>query len=222
MEVGEKQVGKERITNLEIRRMKISELKAADYNPRVELQPGDPEFDALKYSVEKDGLVLPIIWNEETGNVVGGHQRLAVLRETGEEYADVSVVHMDEKTEKQANIALNRVEGKWDDEKLRDLFAELDTDDIFSTGFSEAELRAIYPEALDDDPIFDEEEDEEDSSEEEETVENEFTVYLSFPSKKAAEKWATDAGYEPEFSSGRTMIIRMDEDAEEEEEADED
>lgn len=204
---------------MEIRRMKISELKAADYNPRVELQPGDPEFEALKNSLETDGLVLPIIWNEETGNVVGGHQRLAVLKETGEEYADVSVVHMDEKTEKQANIALNCVEGKWDDEKLRDLFAELDTEDIFSTGFSEAELRAIYPEALDDDPIFDEEEDEENNGEEE-TVENEFTVYLSFPSKKAAEKWATDAGYEPEFSSGRTMIIRMDE--EEEEEADED
>lgn len=219
MGMGEKQVGKERIKTLEIRRMKISELKAADYNPRVELQPGDPEFEALKNSLETDGLVLPIIWNEETGNVVGGHQRLSVLRETGEEYADVSVVHMDEKTEKQANIALNRVEGKWDDEKLRDLFAELDTEDIFSTGFSEAELRAIYPEALDDDPIFDEEEDEENNSEEE-TVENEFTVYLSFPSKKAAEKWATDAGYQPEFSSGRTMIIRMDE--EEEEEADED
>lgn len=219
MGMGEKQVGKERIKTLEIRRMKISELKAADYNPRVELQPGDPEFEALKISLETDGLVLPIIWNEETGNVVGGHQRLSVLRETGEEYADVSVVHMDEKTEKQANIALNRVEGKWDDEKLRDLFAELDTEDIFSTGFSEAELRAIYPEALDDDPIFDEEEDGENNSEEE-TVENEFTVYLSFPTKKAAEKWATDAGYEPEFSSGRTMIIRMDE--EEEEEADED
>lgn len=219
MGMGEKQVGKERIKTLEIRRMKISELKAADYNPRVKLQPGDPEFEALKNSLETDGLVLPIIWNEETGNVVGGHQRLTVLRETGEEYADVSVVHMDEKTEKQANIALNRVEGKWDDEKLRDLFAELDTEDIFSTGFSEAELRAIYPEALDDDPIFDEEEDEENNSEEE-TVENEFTVYLSFPSKKAAEKWATDAGYQPEFSSGRTMIIRMDE--EEEEEADED
>lgn len=219
MEMGEKQVGKERIKTLEIRRMKISELKAADYNPRVELQPGDPEFEALKISLEMDGLVLPIIWNEETGNVVGGHQRLTVLRETGEEYADVSVVHMDEKTEKQANIALNRVEGKWDDEKLRDLFAELDTEDIFSTGFSEAELRAIYPEALDDDPIFDEEEDEDDGGEEE-TAEAEFTVYLSFPSKKAAEKWATDAGYQPEFSSGRTMIIRMDE--EEEEEADED
>lgn len=219
MGMGEKQVGKERIKTLEIRRMKISELKAADYNPRVELQPGDPEFEALKNSLETDGLVLPIIWNEETGNVVGGHQRLAVLKETGEEYADVSVVHMDEKTEKQANIALNRVEGKWDDEKLRDLFAELDTEDIFSTGFSEAELKAIYPEALDDDPIFDEEKDEENNSEEE-TVENEFTVYLSFPSKKAAEKWATDAGYQPEFSSGRTMIIRMDE--EEEEEADED
>ena len=143
MGMGEKQVGKERIKTLEIRRMKISELKAADYNPRVELQPGDPEFEALKNSLETDGLVLPIIWNEETGNVVGGHQRLSVLRETGEEYADVSVVHMDEKTEKQANIALNRVEGKWDDEKLRDLFAELDTEDIFSTGFSEAELRAI-------------------------------------------------------------------------------
>ena len=196
---------------MEIRRMKISELQGADYNPRVELQPGDPEYEALRHSIETDGLVLPIVWNEETGRVVGGHQRLAVLKETGAEYAEVSVVHMSEKMEKQANIALNKVEGEWDDERLRDLFEELETDDIFSTGFTEAELRAIYPEALEDDPIFEEEEapGEDDEGEEEEAGGAEFIVYLSFPSKQTAEEWARGEGYEPEFSAGRTMIVHM-------------
>ena len=196
---------------MEIRRMKISEMQGADYNPRVELQPGDPEYEALRHSIETDGLVLPIVWNEETGRVVGGHQRLAVLKETGAEYAEVSVVHMSEKMEKQANIALNKVEGEWDDERLRDLFEELETDDIFSTGFTEAELRAIYPEALEDDPIFEEEEaPEEDGGEDEEEAGGaEFIVYLSFPAKAAAEEWARGEGYEPEFSSGRTMIVHM-------------
>ena len=118
---------------MEIRRMKLADLHPADYNPRVELQPGDPEYEALKTSLETDGVVVPIIWNETTGRIVGGHQRYKALMDMGVEETDVSVVHFDETKEKQANVALNRIEGEWDDEKLHDLFAELDTDEIFST-----------------------------------------------------------------------------------------
>lgn len=59
--------------------MDLRSLTPADYNPRVELKPGDPEWDALNESIERYGYILPIIWNEETGNIVGGHQRRNVL-----------------------------------------------------------------------------------------------------------------------------------------------
>ena len=210
--------------NMEIRRMKLTDLRPADYNPRITLKEGDPEYEALKKSIEEDGLVVPIVWNEETGNVVSGHQRLNLLLATGETEAEVSVVHFDETRERQANIALNRIEGEWDEERLRDLFAELDTEDIFSTGFTEAELRTIYPEGLEDGPVFTDEDtdDEHEDGEDDEDTENaggEFTVFLSFPSKDKAETWVRGEGREPDFSAGRTMIIRMDEEDEDNEDA---
>ncbi len=203
---------------MEIRKMKLKDLHPADYNPRIQLKEGDPEYEALKRSLETHGAVVPLVWNEETGRLVGGHQRLAALREIGAEEVEVSVVHLTEKQEKQANIALNRIEGEWDEEKLRDLFAELDTEDIFSAGFSEAELRTIYPEGLDDGPVFkdedddgDDEQDDGDDDADSGDTGGEFIVFLSFPAKDAAEAWLRGEGYEPDFSAGRTMIIRIDE-----------
>lgn len=199
---------------MEIRRMKLSDLRPADYNPRVELKPGEPEYEALKVSIETDGTVLPIIWNETTGRIVGGHQRLRLLTDMGVEETDVSVVRFDEIKEKQANVALNRIEGDWDEEKLHDLFAELDTNEIFSTGFTEAELHSIYPEGDEEDAsdIYgdtDDEQSEDEDAEESAEVEAEFTVFLSFPSKKAAEEWLKSEGIEQDFSAGRNLIIRM-------------
>lgn len=68
---------------MEIRKVPISLLNAAPYNPRKDLQPGDPEYQKIARSIEKYGCVEPIIWNEKTGNVIGGHQRLKVLAATG-------------------------------------------------------------------------------------------------------------------------------------------
>ena len=67
---------------MEIRKVPISLLNAAPYNPRKDLQPGDPEYQKIARSIEKYGCVEPIIWNEKTGNVIGGHQRLKVLAVT--------------------------------------------------------------------------------------------------------------------------------------------
>ena len=62
-------------------------------NTRKDLQPGDPEYQKIARSIEKYGCVEPIIWNEKTGNVIGGHQRLKVLAATGAVEVDVSVVY---------------------------------------------------------------------------------------------------------------------------------
>lgn len=55
---------------MEIRKVPISLLNAAPYNPRKDLQPGDPEYQKIARSIEKYGCVEPIIWNEKTGNVM--------------------------------------------------------------------------------------------------------------------------------------------------------
>jgi len=81
---------------MEVRRMKVNEINPAPYNPRIDLKPGDPEYEALKKSIERFGLVDPLIWNKRTNRLVGGHQRLKVLKDLGYETADVVVVDLPE------------------------------------------------------------------------------------------------------------------------------
>lgn len=126
----------------------ISELKPADYNPRVELRPGMVEYERLKRSLTEFDLVQPLVWNETTGNVVGGHQRLAILKETGVTEVPVVVVSLSPERERALNVALNneRVGGRWDLDKLQDLLRELielpDFDETL-TGFSEEDCRQL-------------------------------------------------------------------------------
>lgn len=64
---------------MEIRRVPVSKLNPAAYNPRKDLQPEDSEYQKLSQSLDRFGCVEPVVWNERTGNVVGGHQRLKIL-----------------------------------------------------------------------------------------------------------------------------------------------
>ena len=128
---------------MKIKRVPITRLNPAAYNPRKDLQPGDPEYQKLARSMTKFGCVEPIIWNERTGNVVGGHQRLKVLIAAGETEMDVSVVNLPEEDEKALNLALNKIAGVWDDEALSQLLQELAETagiDETLTGFDPGEL----------------------------------------------------------------------------------
>ena len=98
-----------------IQKKLIKDMDRAAYNPRVDLRPGDDEYEALKDSLTEFGLVIPIIWNQRTNRVVGGHQRLTVEENLGHTEVYVSVVNLDEMQEKQLNIALNKAQGAWDD-----------------------------------------------------------------------------------------------------------
>lgn len=129
---------------MEIRTLKATELKAAAYNPRKDLQPEDAEYKKLRRSMEEFGYVEPIIWNERTGNVVGGHQRLKVLLEQGAENIECVVTSLDEKDEKILNVLLNKVKGRWDIGKLADLLQELDEAGAMeATGFEDWELQSL-------------------------------------------------------------------------------
>lgn len=128
---------------MKIEKKHIDDLRPAEYNPRIELQTDDEEYQSLKRSIEEFGLVDPIIYNEQTGNVVGGHQRLKVAKDLGYTEFDVSVVSMSEEKEKALNIALNKISGKWDDEKLKELLSELDSNELMLTGFNEDEIDSL-------------------------------------------------------------------------------
>ena len=129
---------------MEIRTLKAAQLRAAPYNPRRDLQPEDAEYQKLRRSMEEFGYVEPIIWNERTGNVVGGHQRLKVLLEQGAEEIEAVVVDLDEKEEKILNVLLNKVKGRWDIGKLADLLEQLnEAGEMEVTGFEEWELQSL-------------------------------------------------------------------------------
>lgn len=129
---------------MEIRTLKEAQLTVADYNPRRDLQPEDAEYQKLRRSIEEFGYVEPIIWNERTGRVVGGHQRLKVLLEQGREDIEAVVVDLAEKDEKILNVLLNKVKGRWDIGRLADLLQQLDeTGDMEVTGFEDWELQSL-------------------------------------------------------------------------------
>ena len=69
-----------REVSMEFKKVFISELKPAKYNPRKDLQPNDPEYQQIKRSIEEFGYVDPVIINSDN-TVIGGHQRLKVLKE---------------------------------------------------------------------------------------------------------------------------------------------
>lgn len=127
---------------MQIERKRIRDLNRAAYNPRIDLIPGDTEYENLRRSITTYGMLIPVIWNKRTGNVVGGHQRLTVLENEGETEVDVSVVDLDETQERQLNVALNKIEGGWDEEKLAELLAELG-DDATLTGFTQQEIDSL-------------------------------------------------------------------------------
>ncbi|MCH5387885.1 ParB N-terminal domain-containing protein, partial [Limosilactobacillus fermentum] len=121
---------------------KIDDLIPADYNPRKDLQPGDPDYEKLKRSMREFGYVDPIIWNQQTGHVVGGHQRLKILHDERIEEAECVVVSLDKEKEKALNIALNKISGDWDKDKLALLMTDLQASDldVSLTGFDEDEI----------------------------------------------------------------------------------
>ena len=141
---------------MKIKALPIDSLTPADYNPRKQLQPGDPEFEKLKRSLDEFGYVEPVIWNETTGRIVGGHQRITALKTLGYEHVDCVVVELDETREKALNIALNKISGDWDQVKLALLIADLDASDFDAelTGFDDTEIQQLIG-SLDEDEVAD-------------------------------------------------------------------
>ena len=133
-------------SDMEWKMLPIGSLKPAAYNPRKQLKPGDKEYEKIKKSIEEFGYVEPIIVNYDM-TVIGGHQRLTVLKNLGYEEVQCVVVHIeDEHKVKALNIALNKITGAWNEQLLADLIVDLQSVDfnVDLTGFEAPEVEQLF------------------------------------------------------------------------------
>ena len=118
-------------------------------NPRIELTSGMPLFEKLKNSIEHFDYIDPIVWNQRTGMIVSGHQRLSVIKTIADEQSiplteiECIVVDMDEDTQNAFMVAINKITGLWDMAKLQSLFESMDDDTLSYTGFDDFEIDNI-------------------------------------------------------------------------------
>lgn len=133
---------------MNIQKVNIQKLKIAEYNPRKKLTPEDPEYQKLKKSILEFGYVMPIVVNSDM-TVIGGHQGLTVLKDLGHEEVDCNIVNLNKIQEKALNLALNKIDGIWDNDKLEKILEELKEADIdlLSTGFDEKEIEKLFKES---------------------------------------------------------------------------
>lgn len=126
--------------------LSVDALRPAAYNPRKKLKAGDKEYEKIKNSILEFGYVEPIIVNYDM-TVIGGHQRLTVLKDLG--YTEVQCVEVhieDENKVKALNIALNKITGAWNEQLLADLIVDLQSANFNTdfTGFEAPEIEQLF------------------------------------------------------------------------------
>lgn len=138
-------MAKTRYENFETRTIPRDAIKNAPYNPRVIDKKAK---ERLKRGIRENGLVSALTWNQRTGNLVGGHQRLEQLDALeGNKHYDITVcvIDVDEREEAKLNVQLNNpsMQGEWDLDKLADMTATFDMtlDDM---GFNEADAAFMF------------------------------------------------------------------------------
>lgn len=146
---------------MKIKKINITDINEADYNPRT---ISDDEMTKLENSITEFGFVDPMIINLKNNKLIGGHQRynallslnmkkgnfaeelnLVELGDIGWVFPDMDLKIESEQHEKALNIALNKISGTWDNEKLFTLLEELEYDDmgIELTGFTNEEMEML-------------------------------------------------------------------------------
>ena len=126
---------------MQIQKAKISDLISPDWNPR---QITKEELEKLETSLNEFGYIEPIIVNDVNNHIVGGNQRCKALKQLGYSEVDVVYVHIEDiNKEKACNVALNKISGDWDEDKLQVVLEEIELSpiDVSLTGFDEIELK---------------------------------------------------------------------------------
>lgn len=135
--------------------IKRSQIVLANYNPRKITEAAKA---AIKRNFKSVGLLGGLIWNELSGNLVSGHQRLTILdvlqKYDGTAETDylvkVEKVSLDAKTEKEQNIFMNAraAQGEFDNDILAGLLNEIDH---VAAGLDDNDINMIIAES----PSFD-------------------------------------------------------------------
>ena len=118
---------------MKIEEIEIIKLKPATYNPR---QISTKQYNDLKKSIERFGLVDPIIVNKDN-TVIGGHQRLKIIKSMGEKTIGCIVLDLNKEQERELNIRLNKNTGDFDFDILS---SEFDIDELVDWGFKHIDL----------------------------------------------------------------------------------
>ena len=123
---------------MEIQEIKIDQLAFAEYNPR---EITDHDYTSLKNSIKEFGFVEPVIVNKNM-EIIGGHMRVKAAKEMGLETVPCYMVDLTPEKAKLLNLALNRINGKWDVQKLGELIVDLNTQgiDLNLSGFEGWEI----------------------------------------------------------------------------------
>ncbi len=125
---------------MRIEKISIDQLKFAPYNPR---KIKSSEFEKLKKSIKTYNCYEPLIVNSRAWHIIGGNQRLRALLELGYKEVDVVILDLSLEKEQLLNLALNRIQGEFDFDKLPSLIDELSkiSDiDLSLSGFDSYEL----------------------------------------------------------------------------------
>lgn len=212
---------------------RLDEISPAEYNPRQDLKPGDKQYEAIRHSIEAYGFVEPLVVIVRDGKnvLVGGHQRYKILTEAGEQETEAVVVDLDAQQERALNLALNKIDGEWDNGKLKDLLAEIGEGEAVQIGFSHEEFADLLRETekaesenaaqtSSDGPEGTASDEREETLRTMETTLRtalrSFEVYLSFPTQEAAQAWLDAHGTEKQFDAARNVIIDYTKGAQEE------
>ena len=131
--------------NFEMDVVSRAQIRGADYNPRTISEDAKKR---LRKMLAKHGLVQPLVWNKQTGNLVSGHQRLSALdalEKTKDYELQVAVVDLSERDEKILNVQLNNpsMQGEWDMGKLIEMSEEAHIDPS-EFGFSDGDVAVMF------------------------------------------------------------------------------
>lgn len=125
---------------MKIETLNTADIRASFFNPRITLEKGSREYEAIAASIREFGFVEPLVVNRHNMCCLGGHQRLSVLKDMGVESVEcVTIDETDQAREKALCVALNRIKGEWD----MDMLAAMLKDEVifsFPTGFEEGEV----------------------------------------------------------------------------------
>ena len=118
---------------MKIEKIEINKLKPATYNPR---QISTKQYKDLKQSIEKFGLVDPVIVNSDM-TVIGGHQRLKICKELKHKEVGCIILNLSKEEERELNVRLNKNTGEFDIDVLAN---EFDIDNLIDWGFKHIDL----------------------------------------------------------------------------------